>query len=409
MKDVKRTATAVFMTATLMLSSCAGLRQQVVPIEKPIGQTDPETGLPLYYSSVDEDITPNILTQQGGTCWAYAAVTAIDYAYQYDTGMATGIDPVSLTNAIFDPDHEEGIILDEGIEPLNAGGNGATVMNFISSGYEGFYLTECIEYEDAEMIDIKNAILEYGAVSGNISAYETHFMETRGTTTFIADKYSGSDHEIVLVGWNDTFPRDAFHYEASQDGAWLAQNSYSERWGDGGFFWISYDTPFTQMQTYKVSTDYSEALDHCAFCASVWGPDDCIVANRYEESGTLSAVGVYSIEGDQDISVTVYTDDFESEYTTAEIHCDLPGYYTIPLDEPIAVNGFVVAVDYGDQIPCEGRTRDAGDRTYQFTSEEGQSFVLYQGEWIDVTDSVALRRLSTYDPINNFFIVALME
>ena len=111
----------------------------------------------------------------------------------------------------------------------------------------------------------------------------------------------------------------------------------------------------------------------------------------------------------QEVALTVYADDFETVYSTADIHCELPGYYTIPLDEPVAVDGFVVAVDYGDQIPCEGRTRNAEDRTYEFTSEEGQSYVYYQGEWIDVTDSVALRRLSTYDPLNNFFIVALMD
>lgn len=407
MKTYKTTVFAAFTAAFLLMTSCVRVPEAVTPIDKPSGN-DPDTGLPLYYSSVDEAITPEVQTQQGGTCWAYAAVTAIDYTYQYENGTATGLDPISLTDAIFTADGEEGIFLTDGIEPRDAGGNGQMVMNFMSKGYEGYYLTESIEYEDADMLDIKNAIMEYGAMSANISAYETHFINTRGTTTFIADRYSGTDHDIVLVGWNDEFPADAFAVEASQNGAWLAQNSYSDRWGDGGFFWISYDTPFTAMRTYKLSTDYSDALSHCVIATSAWDPDTSVAADRFTESGTLEAVGTYICEADSDITITVYTEDFAEELYTTSAHFDLPGYYTVELESPVAVNGFVVAIDYSCPIPCEGRSTFIRDRHYEVSSEEGQSFVYYRDEWIDVTESDRMRSLNTYDPINNFFIVALM-
>ena len=410
MKKIRNTAVAAFMATLMLLSSCSQIKEAVLPIDKPIGQTDPDTGLPLYYSSVDEKITPEVQTQEGGTCWAYAAVTTIDYTYQYENGESTGLDPMSLTDAIFDGDGEEGIILNDDVEPYNAGGNGQMVMNFMSLGYEGYYLTESVEYADADMTDIKNAIMECGAMSANISAYESHFINTRGTTTFIADKYSGTDHDVVLVGWNDEFPADAFAEEASQNGAWLAQNSYSDRWGDGGFFWISYDTPFTQMRTYRLSTDYSEALSHCAFVKSIWDPDTSIAADRFTDSGTLNAVGTYVYDPDTEITITVYTEDFSEELYTTEAHFDLPGYYTVELEEPLDVDGFCIAVDYnGCPIPCEGRSDFAGDRRYEATCEEGQTYVYYQNEWIDVTESDRMRSLHTYDPINNVFIVALMR
>jgi hypothetical protein len=408
MKNFRNTAFAAFVAVLLVLSSCARVAERVVPVDKPVGLTDPDTGLPLYYSSLDEAITPDVLTQQGGTCWAYAAVTAIDYAYQYENGTSTGIDPVELTEAIFDTGNEEGIFLDDDVDPLNAGGNGSMVMDILSRGYDGYFLTESVEYEDADMTDIKNAIMEYGAVSANISAYETHFINTRGTTTFIADAYSGTDHDVVLVGWNDDFPADAFAVEASCDGAWLAQNSYGPYWGDGGYFWISYDTPFTQMRTYTLSTDYSEALSYCAYATSYWQPDTTLVANHYPESGTLEAVGTYIVDPDTDITVTVYSEDLTEELYTTTAHFDLPGYYTVELDDPLEVNGFFIAIDFGKSIPCEGRSTYRYDRNFVVTSEEGQSYVFYRNEWIDVTESDRMRSLNTYDPVNNFFIVALM-
>jgi hypothetical protein len=408
MKIYKNIAIAAFTAVLLLSSSCIRVPEAVKPIDKPIGQTDPATGLPLYYSSVDEAIVPEVQTQQGGTCWAYAAVTAIDYTYQYENGSATGLDPIGLTEAIFDDSGEEGIFLNEDVEPQDAGGNGQMVMNFMSRGYEGYYLTESVEYEDADMVDIKNAIMEYGAMSANISAYETHFINTRGTTTFIADRYSGTDHDVVLVGWNDDFPADAFAVEASQNGAWLAQNSYSERWGDNGFFWISYDTPFTQMRTYRLSTEPSAALSHCAIATSVWDPDTSVAAERFTDSGTLESVGTYICEADTDISITIYTEDFSEVLYTSDVHFDLPGYHTVELDDPLSVDGFAIAIDYGCPIPCEGRSTFRRDRNYEVSSEAGQSFVYWRDEWVDVTEDDRMRALHTYDPINNFFIVALM-
>ena len=92
------------------------------------------------------------------------------------------------------------------------------------------------------------------------------------------------------------------------------------------------------------------------------------------------------------------------------MHFDLPGYYTVELEEPINADGFCIAVDYnGCPIPCEGRSDYAGDRRYEATCEEGQSYVYYHDEWIDVTESDRMRSLNTYDPVNNIFIVALMR
>lgn len=408
MKSYKTTIVAVFLTVSLLLSSCSRVAEQVVPVDKPIGQTDPETGLPLYFSSVDEAITPYVQQQQGGTCWAYAAVTAMDYTHKYQTGEGVDIDPVDLTLAIFDPDREDTIILDDDVAPEDAGGNSNLVMGYLSGGYENYILTECVEYEDADMTDMKEAIMEYGAMTANVSIYPTHFQDTRGTRTFIADAYSGSNHDVVLVGWNDNFPADAFAVEASQNGAWLAQNSYSDSWGDHGFFWISYDTPFTQLSTYVISEEYSDSLT-LGNCYSTWMSLDNVVANHYSESGSLSAIGIYLYEPDSDISVTVYNDDFSEELYTYSGHYDLSGYYTIELEEELEVDGFAIAVDFGGTVICEGRTFYRDDRYYQSTCEEGQSFILANNEWIDVTESDRLRTLRIYDPVNNFFIVALMK
>lgn len=56
-------------------------------------------------------------------------------------------------------------------------------------------------------------------------------------------------HAMAIVGWDDNFSKDNFKgtgtgegYEKPiHDGAYLVLNSWGDWWGEGGYFWVSYD------------------------------------------------------------------------------------------------------------------------------------------------------------------------
>ena len=54
-----------------------------------------------------------------------------------------------------------------------------------------------------------------------------------------------SDHAITIVGWDDTYSKDNFKlpngHTPEHDGAYIGLNSWGSGFGDGGYFYISYD------------------------------------------------------------------------------------------------------------------------------------------------------------------------
>ena len=75
--------------------------------------------------------------------------------------------------------------------------------------------------------DIKNAIKSFGCVGCAIAADES-FEYADPTQVFMGSGSTDIDHDIILVGWDDS------------KGAWILRNSWSTQWGEGGYLWIAY-------------------------------------------------------------------------------------------------------------------------------------------------------------------------
>ena len=68
------------------------------------------------------------------------------------------------------------------------------------------------------------------------------------TCMYTKNKGTSENHEIAIVGWDDTFPASSFPtgMTPKHDGAWLAVNSWGNIWGDKGYCWISYDDYYVE-------------------------------------------------------------------------------------------------------------------------------------------------------------------
>ena len=112
---------------------------------------------------------------------------------------------------------------------------------------------------------IKNAVLEYGAVSTHIYGNDAGFLHYKGGVY----EYWGSEkvnHSLELIGWNDTLPH------SHGTGAWLVKNSWGTDWGASGPYpgcaWVAYGAAnigeFTNaIASYKDLDDVIFYHDEC--------------------------------------------------------------------------------------------------------------------------------------------------
>lgn len=97
---------------------------------------------------------------------------------------------------------------------------------------------------------IKNQIKNNGAVYAAVAtpysdrAYfnnSTYAEYYNGDTTQL--KNATKTHAITVVGWDDSYSKTKFNtaQQPKNDGAYICLNSWGEGWGDGGYFYVSYD------------------------------------------------------------------------------------------------------------------------------------------------------------------------
>jgi C1A family cysteine protease len=82
----------------------------------------------------------------------------------------------------------------------------------------------------ANTADIKAAMVQYGGIGCAVAA-DNAFENYQAGTVFDATTSQSIDHDVFLVGWDDT---------KGKNGAWKMQNSWNTSWGNGGYMWIGY-------------------------------------------------------------------------------------------------------------------------------------------------------------------------
>lgn len=213
---------------------------------------------------------------------------------------------------------------------------------------------------------IKRLIMEYGALSMSYYSVTSPDCDSLIYDSYYNSTYSGTNHAVQVVGWDDTFPKGNFAKEAPGDGAWLMKNSWGEpenaatECGQHGYFWISYyDTSIN-------NNDPGETPKY-AFVFDADSPDNYDYIHQYDGDGgngsyrTLAAANRFTAgtpEGDWEslkavgiginrsnvlCRVEIYKDlksprqdPVSGELVaTKETRLDYLGYHTIPLDEEI--------------------------------------------------------------------------
>ncbi len=295
-----------------------------------------------------------------GTCWAFASLTALE-----STLLPEGIYDFSEDHMTW----HNGYNLDQ-----NQGGEFNMSMAYLAAwkgpvyeeedpygdgispdGLEAaFHVQEMQIIESKNFDGIKKAVFLYGGVQSSLylSVSEVNGISSQSyndeNKSYCYIGTEKANHDIVIVGWDDSYPASNFTTVPDGDGAFICMNSWGEHFGDKGYFYVSYYDSNIGVHNivYTVIEDKNNynnmyQSDLCGWVGQLgYNREYAYFANVYQAQNdeVLRAVGFYATGIDTEYEV-YFVDDFDSEDSfldrrlVAAGSVANAGYYTISVDK----------------------------------------------------------------------------
>ena len=374
-----------------------------------------ETPLPEEYDMRDYGRVSPVRDQgRYGTCWAFASLGALETTLLPMEEDIFSVDHMSMCNSY---------ALD-----VNSGGEHTMSIAYLAAwqgpvlekddpygdGMSDPNLTAEKHLEEALIINgredetIKSAIFRYGAIETSIySALE--YVDSYSmyySSEYAAYYYDGDEtpnHDVVVVGWDDNFPKENFTIQPEGDGAFICKNSWGQDFGDEGFFYISYyDTNIGMNSVVYTKIGNSDNYDKIYQSdlmgeVGTMGFDDrpeAYFANVYTtgKNETLKAVSFYATGPKTTYDVYVVTDftdvsDLQQRTKVASGEMQYEGYYTINLNEAVPLPddrkfAVVVHVNTQDSTMPIAIEYNNDEKTANFDITDGEGYIsLYGTKW----------------------------
>ncbi|MBR6637792.1 MAG: cell surface protein, partial [Lachnospiraceae bacterium] len=363
----------------------------------------------LYYKDMEK--LPVVKNQGSlGTCWAFAALSALESALLPGEAYEFSVDHMTINNGFYGTQNDGGeytmalAYLAAWQGPVYAAddpyGDGVSPDNL--KAVKHVQEARIIAAKDFETI--KEMVFKYGAVQTSLY---TSLKDAKDDSEFYnpvtsAYCYIGKDkpnHDVVIVGWDDNYSKDNFNTEIEADGAFICMNSWGEAFGNDGIFYVSYyDTNIgihNIVYTGVEDADNYDKIYQSDLCGWVgqlgYMKDTAYFANVYTagEDETLEAVSFYAIGKDTSYEV-FYVPNFKDQTSFSNMRpvtkgkLENAGYYTVEFDESIRLSAdekFAVVV----KIKTPGAERPiaveyAVDKSTQSVDiSDGEGYISLQG------------------------------
>lgn len=374
-----------------------------------------EVELPKHYDMRELGrVTP--VRDQGlyGTCWAFASLAALE----------TTLTPQE--NLVFSPDHMS--LCNSFSLGQNEGGEYTMAIAYMASWQGPVYesddpygdgktnpdlkarkhLEEAQILAPKDYVAIKEAIYKYGAVETSIytqmkTANSWSGYYNRERATYYYNQEATCNHDIIIVGWDDDFPKEYFTITPENDGAFICKNSWGTEFGEDGYFYVSYeDANIGTTNVVYTKLGGADNFDHI-YQSDLLGwrgqlgyeKEEAYFANVYRagEDEELAAVSFYATDVDTTYQVYVVPE-FEDEDSlndrklVAEGSFEQAGYYTVRLDEAVKLKdnqkfAVVVHIQTPGAIHPVAIEYDADSRTREFDITDGEGYIsLYGNKWM---------------------------
>lgn len=367
--------------------------------------------LPSSYDLRDLNQVTSVKNQgNGGNCWAFSAVAALESSILKAGGEALDLSEENMKN-IMSLYSNYGWAME-----TNVGGYDKMAIGYLTSWLGPVYESEDEYYSQSTLSPIfdsfmhvqnilfltrdnctdnnaiKKAIMDYGAVSTSAHWSKSYI---NGKNYYYNGK-SDANHAVVIVGWDDNYDKSNFINKPEGNGAWIIKNSWGSSGEDKGFFYVSYyDTKFAQPGRY---VSYAFVLNDTmkfdkSYQYDIPGRTDYL----YNLSSTVWYKNIFKATGDEYLAgVSTYFDKetkwdlfvyVNNALKLTQSGVAYPSYSTINLNQ-------LIPLKLGDTFEVVFKIKVDGDagvpisEKISFNNElykEGISYISYDGKkWDDL-------------------------
>ncbi|MDR0499555.1 MAG: lectin like domain-containing protein [Holophagales bacterium] len=413
-------------------------------------ETMVKAGLALYPASFDlrtqDRLTPIRNQNPFGTCWAFGSIASIESNIKVTTGTSIDLSEWHLAWFTYNPLNTLPAFTKSSVKfgedgTFDQGGNTYKALAIMSRGtgpvseasapYQSTpnYLPSALPkgteptvaaiknaylFETNDSDTIKGLLTTNGAVAILMCWPETNenFYYYSPNRTFRYVQSGELNHMVNIVGWDDNFPKTRFpaSNQPYGDGAWIIRNSWGTGWGEGGYFYMSYDTNFGYVASYEADFEWNRKIYQYDFLGTIsslgWGEDRAWFSNIFTATGTeeITDIAFYTSAENASFEITIRTGVTGNPSTGVQVFgpqkgtIELPGYHRIKLTSPVRVsngNKFAVIVRlivpgyiYPVEImyPYDGYSDSATALRGAGWISDGESWK--DVDWMDVYDSL---------------------
>ena len=370
-----------------------------------------EFGLPSRYQR-GMDMGVPVVKDQGslGTCWAFASLMALKSSMLPKTVLDFSEDHMS---------NNENFILTQ-----YQGGEYTMALAYLLSWqgpvlaeedpYGDFYSPEGLEaamhlqgvyfLPEKDYDVIKQAVYQVGGVQSSLytqlkNAYSQSYYYNQENSAYCYDGERESNHEVVIIGWDDDYPGENFSVDVPGDGAFLCANSWGTEFGEDGFFYVSYyDTTigihnvlYTQVEE-AGNYDSVYQSDLCGWIGSLgYGEETAWAANVYQAMSdeVLRSVGFYALGEETEYEIYIVNavasePDLRERRLAARGRISYSGYYTVPLETEVLLPegerfAVLIRLTTRDSIHPIAIEYDANDDKSRIDLSDGEGYISLDG------------------------------
>lgn len=270
-----------------------------------------------------------------------------------------------------------------------------------------------INMSDTE--DVKNAIVNYGAVGIDYYALATYWSNqyyNASTSGYYCYNTNSGNHAVSIVGWDDDYAASNFPTQPDGNGAWIVRNSWGTDYGDDGYFYLSYYDKSISTTAYAVEAELADNYDNnYEYDGSMTGTGTTSYGSSLKAANIFTA-GANTAGAEQlkaisfevmntvnaDYKISIYkniTDDTVPDSgvlcTTQNGSITYTGNYTIPLENP-------VYLDEGTKYSVVIELTSKNGSTVFFARDYGTSY----SDWFTTTSTALENQSFLYSPYSGW-------